>query len=253
VLDHHKAWFEDHVRSFLTGHPQDDRHILLKKDHSLKVLAEAMDITACLDIPARLRDTVHLGALYHDVGRFTQYSRYKTFREDRSVNHGLLGCLVLRQTPALDCLDREQAGLVRAVVAVHNRREVPGRLPKDLDLAVRVVRDSDKLDIMRIMLAHFKPGAQKSDVVTLHLADEPGGFTPSIVEDIRAGRIGRYASMRYVNDFKLLLISWVFDLNFPASRRAFHNRGYAEELLGSLPERPELTGLKDRIYEALND
>jgi hypothetical protein len=58
--------------------------------------------------------------------------------------------------------------------------------------------------------------------------------------------------MRYINDFKLLLISWVFDLNFPASRRAFLNRGYADELLRSLPERPELTGLKDRIYEALN-
>ena len=252
MLKQHIDWFEQYVQGFLTGDPEDDHHIVLKKEHSLKVLQEARSITDSLGLPGELAEAALLGALYHDMGRFYQYRRYKTFRDDLSQNHAFLGVHALRAAPDMPALSKSATALVRGCVVLHNRRAVPARLAPGLATAVRIVRDSDKLDIVRIMLDYMRPGGSRSDVVTLHVADEPERYNPELVAEINQGRIGDYAKMRFVNDFKLLLASWVYDLNFPAARRAFRDRGHVEELFGLLPRAPELTRLKNRIYSALD-
>ena len=251
VIAEHRAWFENHVAGFMTGDPENDRHIRLKREHSLRVLAEAERIADSLDLQGEQAALARLGALYHDVGRFTQYRLRRTFKDDDQVNHGRLGSRVLGATDALDGLPRRLAVQVRGVAAMHNRKQLPGRLDPDLERAVRLVRDSDKLDIVTIMLPYLRPGGEKSDVVTLHVADEPDRFNPDLVRTILGGQSGEYAAMRTLNDITILLLSWVHDLNFPASRRAFLERGYVEELCGLLPEHPLLTALKDAIYDAL--
>ncbi len=251
MLTPHIAWFEQYVHGFLSGNAEDDHLITLKKQHSLNVLSEAQAISASLDLPETLAAAVHLGALYHDLGRFNQYRLYKTFRDDISQNHAFLGVRALRASQGMPGLDAATTALVRGCVVLHNRRAVPARLAPDLATAVSIVRDSDKLDIVRIMLEYMRPGGSRSDVVTLHVADEPDRYTPELVDEISQGRIGDYAKMRYVNDFNLLLVSWVYDLNFPAARRAYLERGHVEELFGLLPKTPELTRLKNRIYKDL--
>jgi hypothetical protein len=42
------------------------------------------------------------------------------------------------------------------------------------------------------------------------------------------------------NDFKLLQLSWVFDLNFPGSFRMVSERGYVEGLAAKLPATEEV-------------
>lgn len=251
MLKAHIDWFEEYVRGFLTGDPVDDHHIALKKEHSLEVLREARAIAVSLDLPRDLAQAALLGALYHDFGRFSQYQRYKTFRDDISQNHAFLGVRALRAATGMPKLGWDATALVRGCVVLHNRRVLPARLAPDLATAVRIVRDSDKLDIVRIMLEYMRPGGSRSDVVTLHVADEPERYNPELVAEIRLGRIGNYAKMRFVNDFRLLLVSWVYDLNFEASRRAFRERGHVEELFAMLPRAPELTRLKNRIYSDL--
>ena len=252
MIEEHIRWFEEHVQGFLTGKPEDDEHLFLKQEHSMKVLAEARAITPTLGLSAQLTKAAHLAALYHDAGRFPQYRVYKTFKDSLSANHAHLGARSLRSNRVLAALGRDMRVLVLGAVVMHNRRGLPTGISPELDTVTRIVRDSDKLDITRIMLDHLRPGGKRSDVVTLHVLDEPERYSETIVAQIRAGRIGDYALMRYENDFKLLLISWVHDLNFRAARRAFLERGHADELFDLLPGTPELTQLRDSIYEVLN-
>jgi len=44
------------------------------------------------------------------------------------------------------------------------------------------------------------------------------------------------SELKSLNDFKLLQLSWVFDLNFPASFRLVLDRGYIDRLSMTLPE-----------------
>ena len=251
MIEEHIAWFEAYVAGFRTGDPEDDTPIKLKKEHSLAVLAEARAIAATMALSPRLVQTVHLAALYHDIGRFPQYRRYRTFQDARSENHAYLGVRTLRREKNLPPLDRDLRALTLGAVAMHNRRDVPAGISPDLAVVTKMVRDSDKLDIVRIMLEYLRPGGKTSDVVTLHVADEPERYSPEIVSRIRSGRIGDYSSMRFKNDFTLLILSWVHDLNFKASRQAFLNRGHVEELFGFLPKTQELTQLRESIFMAL--
>jgi len=41
-------------------------------------------------------------ALFHDIGRFEQFVRYRTYNDVKTVNHCLLGLEVLRRTKVLD-------------------------------------------------------------------------------------------------------------------------------------------------------
>ncbi|MBI4806435.1 MAG: HD domain-containing protein [Desulfovibrio sp.] len=252
MIEKHISWFEEYVQGFLTGNPEDDGHLLLKREHSLKVLAEARAITSSLGLSGQLTSIAHLAALYHDAGRFPQYRTYKTFKDSLSANHAHLGAKALRSNPFLNDLGHDMRVLVLGSVAMHNRRDLPGGISPELDTVTRIVRDSDKLDITRIMLDYLRPGGKRSDVVTLHVIDDPERYSEAIVDQIRAGNMGDYALMRYENDFKLLLISWVFDLNFKASRRAFLERGHADELFDLLPRTEELTQLRNSIYAVLN-
>ncbi|WP_084448704.1 HD domain-containing protein [Desulfovibrio inopinatus] len=243
--------FDEYVEEFRQGSTEDIQHIELKYDHSLRVMKEATRILDSLPLSEEIRLLCRVAALYHDIGRFSQYRRFKTFKDSESINHGILGVSVLKKTHLLDMFDSRQRGYILSSIAMHNKRCVPPLSGHELETMVGVVRDADKLDIVSIMLEHFDPHGKKSDVVVLGVKDNPQRFTSCIVEQIQKKAIGEYSMMQYVNDFKLLLLSWVYDLNFAESSRIYLERGYLESLTDLLPKAPELGHLKSALVHDL--
>ncbi len=245
-----REFFGRYVDGFLTGDAAYDENIEIKREHSLLVAGHAAMVADSLGLPPDLDRACRLAGLFHDLGRFEQYRTFRSFNDPATVNHGRLGCLLLGRVPALDGESPRVRRLVRAAVMLHNRRSLPPGAPADHLLATRVVRDADKLDIFRVMVSHLAPGRALNPVVTLGLKDEPGAWSACIAADIRAHRLAEYGQMEYVNDFKLLLLSWVYDLNFPAARRALLASGLVQELASRLPAAPEMAEL---VGQALAD
>lgn len=237
-------WFEDFVRQGDMDDPRDAARLELKRQHCLLVMAEAREQARELGLSPRLTDLATVAGLVHDTGRFPQYRRWKTFRDAKSANHAILGTIALRLGGGLDGLDARERRLVRMAIVAHNRRALPAALLRGGDaeaLALaRIVRDADKIDIVRIMLEHFKTPGEKDDVVVLGLPDAPERYNPAIVADIRAGRIGDYGAMETVNDFVLLLLSWINDMYHARSVRLFFRRGHVRELFEQLPDTPAM-------------
>ncbi|MEW5774713.1 MAG: HD domain-containing protein [Thermodesulfobacteriota bacterium] len=238
-----REFFARYVDGFLTRDPAHDENIEIKREHSLRVAGHAAMVADSLDLPPDLDRACRLAGLLHDLGRFEQYRDWRTFDDRSSVDHGRLGCAVLGRTPALAGEAPRVRRLVRAAVLLHNRLHLPAAAPAAALLVTRVVRDADKLDIFRVMTAHFAPDRALNPVVTLGLRDEPGAWSESIAAAIRSRRLAEYAQMRFVNDFKLLILSWVYDLNFPAARRALLESGLAQGLAAQLPPAPEMAAL----------
>ena len=91
TLDRHTRAFQAHAQAFLAGSEEDARNVRIKIDHSLRVLGKAEALTRAEGLPASLAEQAWLAALYHDVGRFDQYARYRTFSDAASENHARLG------------------------------------------------------------------------------------------------------------------------------------------------------------------
>lgn len=209
-------------------------HLHLKWEHSLKVLDNAEKILAALGLPENLTHAARLAALYHDVARFEQYINYRTFRDGESANHGFWGSKILKHENFLAGESASTIGLVRAAVSMHNRFALPAGILEEYKLITNIVRDADKIDILRVLAEYMEPGKQ-GGAVTANLPDEPKCWSPAVYNAVLAGRNANYNDMRYLNDFRLLIGSWIYAFNFQQSIKLVALQGYWQQVLHGLP------------------
>ena len=224
-------------------------HIVLKRDHSLRVHALATKIVSRESIaPAA---PYLAAALVHDIGRFSQFERFGTYRDDESVDHGEEGADFLRGSDFLEAFEPQVQGCITMAVRLHNKRNIPSGLdPLTRSLCV-VVRDADKLDIVPVVLSRLDTAGPKDPVVTLGLVDDPAAWTDAVVDAVADGESPAYGDLRYINDFKLLLASWGPSLVHGASRRIFDRRGYLDSLFALLPRTSRFEELRIRLASGL--
>ena len=247
----YEQWFLEFSQEFLVGSEFDVANVQLKIDHTMRVLEFVRQIAGARCLGGRLTELAHLAALFHDVGRFEQYARYRTFHDQMSVNHAYQGVVTLKRQRVLEDLAPAARKLVLGAMALHNRRFLPRGLPRELEELTRMVRDADKLDIFQVMLAHFTPGSRHNKVVNLELRPDPDKYTPAVLARVLGREMVNYQEMVWVNDFKLLLCSWIYDLKYSVSRRVVKERGYLEKLLGYLPQNSEFKRLGEQLREDL--
>ncbi len=224
-------------------------HIVLKRDHSLRVHALAARIVAGEGLAPALP---YLAAsLLHDIGRFPQFERFGTYRDDESVDHGDEGAAFLDGSGLLETFGERERDCIIQAVRMHNKREIPAGMDPLARSICEVVRDADKLDIVPVVLSKMQAAGPRDPVVTLGLADEPLAWTPSVLERVAAGDNPFYGELRCINDFALLLASWGPVLVHGASRRIFAVRGYLDRLFAILPADPVFVALKADLARRL--
>jgi hypothetical protein len=234
-LDELHQWFEAYVQTYNDIDEEGFRNIHLKVEHTRKV-CEIMDILAAGEslTPEEARIAAAV-ALLHDVGRFPQFRRWRTFRDSDSDNHARIGIEVLREQGVLEGLPTVERLLIEEAVRFHNLLALPLRFKSPTSLFIRLIRDADKLDIWRVFLDYFRqPEDLRPSAVTLGFPDRPG-LTPACVRELAAGRVIRLENIRVLNDFKLLQISWVYDLNFRSTYNLLQQRGHIPALAATIP------------------
>lgn len=235
-------WFQEYVRPFLETDPEGERNILLKVEHTRRVCGMMDLLTAGEKLSPDVRCLAGAVALLHDVGRFPQYRRWRTFRDSQSDNHARLAVEVIRQERLLDELPREERLLIEEAVRFHNLLSVPSRLTSPTDLFLRLIRDADKLDIWRVFLDLFAAPAHERASAALLGLPERATVSAACVSELARGGIIRLDAVECVHDYKLLLISWCFDLNFTTSHRLLQRFDYLARLAAELPDDADVQG-----------
>ncbi|HWR04977.1 MAG TPA: HD domain-containing protein [Humidesulfovibrio sp.] len=219
----------------------------LKMAHTKRVLGLAETICAEEALPREVALAARLGAQLHDVGRFPQYRQYRTFRDADSANHAALSVAHILREKLLGGVPARIRRLTLGAVYLHNKRSLPPIASSALRDAARVVRDSDKLDIYSVMIAHFAQKNPKHPEVALNVVDAPDTYTPSVLDALCRRERGDYRTIVYINDFKLMTIGWLYDMNFRASCRLLKERGYLETLFATLPRDEKIDGFHAQI------
>ncbi len=98
----------------------------------------------------------------------------------------------------------------------------------------RLLRDADKLDIWRLTL-------DQNVAFTIMDEKEPDHYRvpEMILSRFREGRVVLLEFAESMNDFRLLRLSWIFDMNFPATFSIIEKKEYIKKILAKIPEFPE--------------
>ncbi len=235
-----QQWVSNYCRKFHSANEKDHRNIVLKESHTYSVAANILSLSGAL---LRNRNKVMMAeaiGLLHDIGRFPQYARYKTFRDSVSVNHGRLGAEVIRDENILSNLPVKEQEIIMDAVRFHNAPAVPSGLDSETIFFLRLVRDADKLDIWRVFAEYYdKDDAERESAAGLGLPDAPE-HTDAIVSCLAEKRLATLSALKTLNDFRIMQLTWVYDLNFPASFRLAEEQGHIERIIATLPETDHL-------------
>lgn len=244
-----KEWFFSYVENYLTQDATYNEPIILKRSHTFRVIDETLMIAASAGLKDHDIFIAETIALFHDIGRFPQYARYGTFRDAISEDHAQLGLRELAKHEVLARFSSQDQALIRNAISYHNLRVVPGVVDdKTALLFTQLIRDADKLDIWRIFIDLYEgQHDQSAPVVAWGLPNEPS-CAPIIVAALREFKMANTQHMVTLNDYKLVQLSWVFDLNFAATCCAVLDRRYIERIQDTIHQE-----VREEISKTLYD
>jgi hypothetical protein len=163
------------------------------------------------------------------------------------VNHAALGAKVLLEERVLAGLPEREQRIITGAVTLHNVLTLPSPLDEEVRLFTKLIRDADKLDIWRVFEEYYAlPLAERSDVIGLALPESPG-YTDAVLDRLLQGKMIEHSMISSQNDFKLLQLSWAYDLNFPGSFRILSDRGSLDALAATLPKDDKVRKAVDSV------
>jgi HD superfamily phosphohydrolase YqeK len=251
LLPRLRDWFEDYVIQFSSDDPIIQENMDLKAKHTRRVSEAIREIGASLDLSQEDLCIAEASALLHDIGRFEQYSRYRTFSDFRSADHAALGMKIIKAEHALDGLEPVASDIIVRAVGCHNRAALPIGEGKRCLLFMKLLRDADKVDIWRVVTEYYQNAANnRNQTIELNLPDTERVSAP-VYEALMNGKVVQMADLKTLQDFKLLQIGWIYDVNFPRTFQMVRERRYLEKIRNALPQKdPQIAEVyeKARVY-----
>jgi len=248
VFDSIHQWFDVYTRSFADEQGQLAFTFRIKVDHSRRVAGIMERMARDMGLKDDDVRAAHVLGLLHDTGRFSQYAEFHTYNDLKSVNHGLRGVEIMDAFQVLSAVAPDDRLRIEAGIRYHNEHH----LPDDVLPFVKMIRDADKLDICRTMLAMRESGELLKYPELMFSIDMEGPPNPAAVAELRAGQTVSYGHVKSMADFLMTLLSWVYDYNFFVSYHRLKEWRMIEKITGALPSDAEVkqaVGIAARYYE----
>jgi putative nucleotidyltransferase with HDIG domain len=244
-----RGWFSNYAASFYGNDKFVNANLKIKEQHSYRVCEETSYLADELGLTENQKREATAIALLHDVGRFEQFVKYRTYSDHRSVNHCLLGLEVIRREKVLEQVEKTERELIEKAIEYHGRIKLPSSLDGEELLFSRLIRDADKLDVFYVVLGFYKQlkDNPKKFALELEFPDEPT-YSAEVVEWILRGQLIDYSKLKTLNDARLCQLGWVYDVNFAATLKQIKQRGFLEKIFDFLPETEDIDKVKRKIF-----
>lgn len=223
LLEQMHVWMHDYMKSFYNEDKEIQKGILIKEEHTDYVTRISRELAEHLDMNVHDCILAEMMGLFHDVGRFRQFTLYKTFNDSLSENHALIGLKVLKECAFIEMLNAEDRELLMFAIGNHNAKSIEKTEDKRALLFARLLRDADKLDIYRVLSPYLEP----SDGI---------GCSPDFVCKFVMGEQCDYSRIRTFDDRKLVRLMWIYDINFAWTLQRVVDRGYLKRIVAFLPQ-----------------
>lgn len=235
------TWFENYLRKFLNC--KDHKISInyeLKKEHTYRVRDNIVKIGKGLNLDENNLKLCELIGLFHDVGRFKQYSEYGTFSDSITGSHGKISVDILVKYNVLKNIQDIEKDIVLKSIYYHNYFTVPENESDNIKFFCRLIRDADKLDAF--YLETDTNENRKYDLGELSLEKN---YSEEVINDIMASKQVDFTNIKYKYDRKLAILGLIFDLFYNESYNLFQSEDYLSKMFNNLPQNIEM----NRVYE----
>ena len=252
-LEQFKKWFYSYVAGFYGDDDLTNDNIRLKEDHTRRMCADTIIIADGLGLNDEQKIIAETISLLHDVGRFKQFIKYRTYNDVGTENHSLLGLKVLAENKILDGLDRHEKEIIETAIKLHGERNLPKGLKGETGFFAKLIRDIDKLDIYYVMidrLDDFRRNPEKA-AATLGFSQKEG-YSKNIIQAVIENRTVGYEDIKSLNDMVVVMLGWVIDINFVSTLKEIKKRKLFEQMIAFLPDTEDIHAVVRHINKQLD-
>ena len=232
-----RSWFEEYTQSYPSEDVEVEANLRYKKEHSLRVRDYMLTLGRDLQLDTNQMLLAEVIGLFHDVGRFEQYVKYHTFKDHESEDHAELGLLVLEREQIFSGRVSElEKKIILTAIKNHNQLVIQEDMWRGLlycfassyGIRINWIFLTRSLIFMRI------PSETPYLAVEENHKDER--YSPEIIQGILSGKQISYTSVKTPVDLKLIRLSWLLNLTFPAALEIAKKKEFFGRLKAFIPE-----------------
>ena len=227
--------FEEYFQSLIIDSPENQQQFEEIRAHSLRVVANSLSLAKVLLQTEEERRIATVNALFHDLGKASLIAK-NIEPVNIQRDHATVSAKIIQQSEFYQGLSEEVQLIILKSVENHNILKLSKLDTEQQTLFARLLRDADKLDIFDSSYRFFKERYGIQPIITIDLNNSTE-VSEKILKSILAGKTASVEDMKSMNDYKLLLISMAFDLNFKYTFRIMSEKQYIQKIYETLPKR----------------
>lgn len=217
----------------------DNERLRKKQLHSLRVMKISKQIAEGLQLSQEEIELAELIGLLHDIARFEQLTKYNTFKDIESIDHGDLGAEILNKDIRKYIEINKYDEIIIKSVKNHNKYKIEEELTEKQKLFSQIVRDADKIDIFYQAVEMFwKDNEAKV---------EKSKLSKDIAEQFIKLELIKTSESETEIDNIIKVIAFIFDINFKSSFKIIKEKDYINKIFNRYNFKDEYT--KNKVEE----
>lgn len=246
MIDNTKAKkaFKEYVKNYDIENPK----IKLKIAHIERTSEVARKMAESLELQKEDIELAELIGLLHDIGRFEQVRKYNTFVDHLSENHAKIGVDILFKDGLIRRFieDDKYDKIIELAIINHNKDKnmLPTNLSPKEELHVKLIRDSDKVDIIYILTFDDQKTLWDSDNLNKEI------FSDEIYNEFIKDHNIIYKNRKTNADKLISQFAFAFDFNFDYGLKYIDENKYYDKLYNRFNFEDEKT--RKRFKEIYN-
>ena len=228
--------FEEYFQSLVIGSPDNQQRVEDIRAHSLRVAGNSLLLAKNLLQTEEDKHIAEIIALFHDYGKAVMIVQGTESPINIQHNHAALSAKLIQQMGFYPKLSADVQLIILKSIEGHNKLKLPKLDNEQQTLFARLLRDADKLDIFETSYRFFKEKYGAQPLMTMDLINHVE-ISDKIIKSVLAGKTAAVEDMKTMNDYRLLLLSMAFDLNFKYTFRILSEKQYIQKIYETLPKR----------------
>ncbi len=231
--------FEEYFQSLVIDSPLHHRQVDEIRAHSLRVVSNTLLLGKVVLPNTEDLRTAEIIALFHDLGKAKMVVQGTESPTNIQRDHAGYSAKLLQQSGIFPKMTADLQQIIIKSIENHSKIKLPKFDSEQQTLFARLLRDADKLDIFESSYRYFKEKYGIQPLVTFDLINS-AEVSEKVIKSIMAGKTASIEDMKTMNDYKLLLISMAFDLNFKHTFRIMSEKQYIQKIYETLPKRDQI-------------